>query len=525
MQGKQDAPMDRGDVPRPHPFQHRAPFPVRRLALDPTEWHLRGDGTVEHNQRRDCSMDTAQRAHLLESGACGPSVRPRLLRIAKRIARFSLVFPCTLVPLAPACAQEKPWWFTHHADTIMFGHTILPTEDEDGDGAEDLIVTAPLAYTAGGRTGCVLVLSSGTGKLLRRVDGEPRRERFGIDMAVVARDELGRAAAVALTTVAYTARSDRPLRVEETYSTSVYSVPSWELRFRLDGQLHLPGSPGDIDGDAIPDILLSVTGEACETRWHSTKDGRRIDRPSPTCGVRLLAEDYDGDGVRDALALDPLSDRSARIVSTRSQDVIGTIKFEHAPPIPFRSAIAGPGLLHGKRPLLVDMSRTSDATSKLVMYSWKGGGLPYLRASEPEPGAHNREYEYSLHVVPDIDADGCEDLITLCARWGAPHVSAWSGRSLTRLWRVEGIVEEGSTALAVIRQPQDPHMPVALAVGGACFIPRWRDMEFIGRSEPICMVDPKTGDVLRRFHERDYGELWPLRGDSKSSPKRPGDGK
>src|SRR5690349_23937160 len=48
-----------------------------------------------------------------------------------------------------------------------FGSSIESVGDLDHDGHDDLVVAAPMAWSANGRTGQVLILSGADGKILR----------------------------------------------------------------------------------------------------------------------------------------------------------------------------------------------------------------------------------------------------------------------------------------------------------------------------------------------------------------------
>lgn len=448
------------------------------------------------------------------SSAVHASIRPRFASasvwrvVAERVS-LRIVAIAGWCCVAPALAQEKEWWFTNQPEVTMFGHTILSFEDADGDGVDDLIVTAPLAYSADGRTGSVLVLSSASGKILRRLDGPPRRERFGWGAAIVSRDASGRADAIALTSVECTLKSRWPYRLERKYATSVYSLPSWEFRCRIDGELQTMGSPGDVDGDGTSDILVDIYGEGwdCDARWHSTSDGRRIDHSAPPCSARLLEEDYDSDGLKDLFDLDPETATRARVISSRTQAVLSIVSFKHSAEIPQGSAIAGPGNVDGKRPILVDMSWPLDGTSEIVAYSGKDGRILDLRGVEPESAQSGGGYVYSFHVIPDMDSDGHEDLITLSAYYLRPHVSAWSGKSLDRIWRTEGVVGIGSSSIATVLDRRESAARVVLAIGGSCYVPPSDAVEFFGPDDPICIVDAKTGVTLRSFDVKNYPEI------------------
>lgn len=420
---------------------------------------------------------------------------------------LSALFAC--LAATPTLAQDAEWWTTHQPDVTMLGHTILAIDDADGDGVDDVIVTAPLAYTAGGRTGSVLVMSSASGKILRRLDGPARRERFGWKAAIVSRDASGRADAIALTDVACTVLSRWPYRLQEEYTTSLYSLPSLELRCQIDGDLQSLGSPGDIDGDGVLDILVDTYGEGwdCNANWYSTRDGRRVDHPAPPCSAVLIGEDYDQDGLEDWLVVDPDLDRRASVTSTRTGAILFAVQSPYQRMIPHRRAIAGPRVADGRRPILMDMSWPTDGTSEIVMYSGIDGRILDIRGVEPEPGRSGDGYRYSMHRISDIDADGCEDVITLSAYWSHPHVSAWSGRTMKRLWRVEGIIDIGSASFAAIRDTSVSEPRILLAIGGCGYLSRDIGMECFGPDGPITFLDAKTGVAVRSFGVENYPEL------------------
>lgn len=168
------------------------------------------------DSRSSVGDDSRQRWVSIRSAS--PVGLTRLSRLCSIALGVSLV-------AATAMSQSGEWWVTDRPGATLFGQVILPIDDADGDGRDDLIVSVPLGYTERGRTGSVLVVSSETGKLLNRLDGEPHKERFGWSAAVVSRDASGRAEVIAIGGRECKLLSSRPYRLEERLYTNLYSYP------------------------------------------------------------------------------------------------------------------------------------------------------------------------------------------------------------------------------------------------------------------------------------------------------------
>jgi hypothetical protein len=128
-----------------------------------------------------------------------------------------------------------------------FGAVLARTPDLDGDGVDDLAVTAVYADYAGPYTGSVFLYAGRTGAPLQRIDGPANGAAFGLSMGVV----------------------------------------------------------GDVDGDGIADLYMSDVA-LDEVVVHSGKDGHRIITYTGITAEYFgqsvsVLDDLDGDGIRDLL--------------------------------------------------------------------------------------------------------------------------------------------------------------------------------------------------------------------------------
>src|SRR5205814_1286808 len=96
----------------------------------------------------------------------------------------------------PAIAQDYGADDSERA--TLFGHEVAAIGDLDGDGAEDLAVTAPLAWSSAGRSGSVLLLSTQTGKMLGRIDGAASDAAFGWKIQCTSPMRAGRGGTLAI---------------------------------------------------------------------------------------------------------------------------------------------------------------------------------------------------------------------------------------------------------------------------------------------------------------------------------------
>ena len=84
----------------------------------------------------------------------------------------------------PPLAPDYRWDEDTHA--TLFGRAACALDDLDGDGYAEFAVGAPMAWSAAGRTGSVLVFSGRDPEVLFRVDGRGHGAGLGGDLIAVA---------------------------------------------------------------------------------------------------------------------------------------------------------------------------------------------------------------------------------------------------------------------------------------------------------------------------------------------------
>ncbi len=187
---------------------------------------------------------------------------------------------------------------------------IASLPDRDGDGADDLLVSAPSAERKGVPRGRLVVLSARSGRQLLEILGEPG-DRLGESLVVLpdldddglpeiaagAPGASGKATAGGAVRL-YSGRTGRLLR----------SLEGSAAHERLGSVIALAG---DSDGDGLPELALGSTRAAAgglgvgQVRLHALADGallRSVDGWLPTQRLGLsLAPlgDVDGDGLAD----------------------------------------------------------------------------------------------------------------------------------------------------------------------------------------------------------------------------------
>jgi hypothetical protein len=174
------------------------------------------------------------------------------------------------------------------SDAPSFGWYVARLDDVDGDGRPDLAVGAPWS---GARAGEVWVLSSGTGRELRRWTGTDRRAGFGGVVAAVGdldRDGKGDIAVGAPGTEDQT----RTLRGEVVVYSGATGKELRRWTGTQPGELYgrMIVDAGDLDGDGVDDVAIGAP-------WHRRgKDDRvgRLELRSGRTG-KVLA-DLVGDG-------------------------------------------------------------------------------------------------------------------------------------------------------------------------------------------------------------------------------------
>ncbi len=196
---------------------------------------------------------------------------------------------------------------------VGLGWAVSPAGDVDRDGCADFAVGLP--FRAPPLGGAVDVRSGRTGELLRRLEGPGPGDRFGLSLACVG-DVDGDGVDELLVGAPY---SDVP--VIEAGAAYLISGASGLGLLELRGSAafsalgNVVGGGGDVDGDDVPDLLVSVPGEPVGLpatypgvlRVHSGASGSLLHALQGTTAEPLIvsataiAGDLDLDGLDDVV--------------------------------------------------------------------------------------------------------------------------------------------------------------------------------------------------------------------------------
>ena len=143
-----------------------------------------------------------------------------------------------------------------------FGYSVSGAQDVNGDGYDDLIVGAA-RFNPGGRpnAGSAFVFSGVDGSLIHRLDGEAQDDSFGWSVSDTG-DVDGDGFADIFIGAHYTTAGGTP-RVGSAY---LHSGATGALIYKFDGTESddkfgwSVSGPGDVNGDAIPDLLVGARG-------------------------------------------------------------------------------------------------------------------------------------------------------------------------------------------------------------------------------------------------------------------------
>lgn len=274
----------------------------------------------------------------------------------------------------------------------LFGHPLVPMPDLDGDGFDDLAVTAIFASYSGSFTGAIYLVSGRSMTILRRIDGPAGAAYFG----------------------------------------------AWL------------GSLGDVDGDGVCDVFASDEGGSGAVHVFSGADGHEItvvngstgDAVAPACAL----DDLDGDGVRELLVGAPshfdasgLSVGAVFVVSTATGAVLreqdGTYDHEY-----FGSIVAALGDLDGDgvRDYVVGEPVPGNVDHRFFVCS----GATGVQLAQIVAPTNQQPLSREIVDAGDVNRDGIDD-IAITGSWtdsiGSDRgcVQLVSGRSFQFLDRIE----------------------------------------------------------------------------------------
>lgn len=195
-----------------------------------------------------------------------------------------------------------------------FGAALAGVGDVDLDGVPDLLIGAPLDDTAGTNAGWVRLFSGDDHSVLVSLQGTAAEQRLGSAVSSVG-DANG------------DGTRDLLMATQAPFSGPV--AGSVFLRSGLDGALlqswtGAPGQgfgfslagPGDVDGDGLADVALTLPQGPSDVRLYSSATGLAIWGHTAHARDVRAAGDVDDDGTPDLIALaDYFLDGTARVIS------------------------------------------------------------------------------------------------------------------------------------------------------------------------------------------------------------------
>jgi hypothetical protein len=369
-----------------------------------------------------------------------------------------------------------------------FGARVVCVGDLDKDGWDDLAIAAPgdLWDIPRGR---VFVISTARGAPLHDLKGLPGEDVFGGALRVIG-----------------SAPGNGPQLGASSLKggTTVFDLVTGSRIVTLSDVAFIVGTPGDIDGDHVPDSLCDLGSKenAPDTlRWNSGRDWSDLGRKLHVKDGTLLTADFDGDQVCDVLGQGGAGRSECVLLSSAT----GRPLFQFVPPeadveFTFRGAVCISPIGHDKPLVVIPAIHRVRKTSYFLAYRPEGQELVAMVAFGS--GRHDlEEARFRLFDVGDIDGDAVGDFVAMNTSVFKAEIRAYSGSEMELIWRQKGIVKEGTETLAVLQaRGADGNRRPLIAVG--CVF-----VDLGGRFDPdgeVVLLDPKDGKVVKTFREKDY---------------------
>ncbi|TAH39390.1 MAG: hypothetical protein EYC70_00995 [Planctomycetota bacterium] len=312
--------------------------------------------------------------------------------------------------------------FLGDAPLEAFGSSIANAGDLSGDGLAELLIGAPLNDSGGSDSGRVYIFAGTTGVLLARLNGPAAGERFGASVAGLG-DITGDGLADFVVGAPGAGPNGPSSGAAYVFSGTGSVLHVLEGDAPLDAFGSTVASPGDFDGDAVPDIAAGAPADASArgyARIFSGATGAPLydfvaGNPGGLFGSAIDgAGDLDQDGLAEFLAGSP-ADASVAPGGGRAflyspagptledpvpglAGVVNTVAFSGAPPLQRVFVVYGlsagatvvpgcPGITLGISPAQVAAAVNADASGNGTVAGMVPAGMSgrtaYLQAAVP----------------------------------------------------------------------------------------------------------------------------------------------
>lgn len=172
----------------------------------------------------------------------------------------------------------------------LFGYGVTALSDLDGDGADELVVSAPLSDYYAENGGVVFIFSGATGSLIGELAGE-ENELFGKQVQFVddftgdGQHELAVTSTDASTLTAPFDPDAIKTRVEIWDVTSSVLLATYSSEMSGDGFGQTVVSVDDVTGDGVPDLVIASPKEVIGTTGDGNGYGKLSVFPGPSSGT------------------------------------------------------------------------------------------------------------------------------------------------------------------------------------------------------------------------------------------------
>jgi hypothetical protein len=344
-----------------------------------------------------------------------------------------------------------------------YGSNVKIIGDLSGDGRPDLLVGCPaMPSRKGEQAGRIYIYSGTGGKPIKVFGGETEGSRLGQSMALVGDLDGDGIQDFLVSAPGYAEPEREAMGRVYVYSSKAGTLLPDPLTGRMTGDLMGKAvlGAGDVNGNGVPDYLVSMPGDAKARAPGMViliegKNGRAIHsfrgmRGDFSLGSALAkVGDLDGDGSDEFLCstLHVPESRAPQVqrvhvFSVRSKKPIFTFESQEGS-LNFGTSLAGIHDINddGKRDFLIGDPGYSEedgkGTGRVYFYSGKKGDLlGHLTGAEGDDGFGRR-----IALVRDLDQDGNPEIAVTAKASGRGKVYLFGSKTFGLLGRLEG--EEG----------------------------------------------------------------------------------